>query len=806
MPITSEAALLLFGPGVQNPEDVSPISGIPTGWESQSGGVKSPITIDLSAPERALHILWLDELKTVSWELQLSQVDDYRDYDVTCSLADSVARSGWNSTRGKRSLRGSMNFANYLGTASIEVRYRGIAVGEPLRFDVITRKLEFESEYHALVESIAAECQQLLLDWGSPTAINITTDPEARVQTLLEQFLFLRHVLGSDRLDLFLETLQQHPHTKLEHEQRWRPTAIADSRLFLRDPLRFSRDWRRTGRSSVGRRLGAEPLEVLEERKFESLDTPPNQFVKFALQEFHALCEVVMDQLDDEKGAAWLEARQMRDSLDAFIAGTFFDEVGDLKRLPLESQTLQKRDGYRDVLHAWLMLDAEAQIDWPGRNDAYDGTNRDVATLYEYWLYFTIVRALQRTLGMKPMRDVLERNGSDALPFCCIADDGRLRINLKEGQTSFSCFRWQSDIGELWVHFFYNRRFSASEVHQRGTYSRPLRPDYTLVIIPSGLPAANWRGAERLAEQAGTIAYLHFDAKYRIDTLVQLFGEREVRDEELDAEKQASKTTGTFKRADLYKMHTYNEAIRRTVGSYVLYPGDDPKNVEGENRFERYHEIIPGVGAFALKPASTADEQPAGLQFLVDFIGDILSHQLSRFTQSHRISYWTESTVAEPASSYGNKRSDFLWTKKPPKDTQILLGFVRSETEAQQCRSAASFFCHGVEWKHWETMTAGASTDLEFDPFRSELLAVYNANKTAPWVAEVSEVKLVRAAERAAETGRPPNEMNAAYYYRFQLKNFQDVEPRNVAGLVKKRPGRPVAHSLSAFALCAMAT
>src|SRR5262249_7555428 len=151
------------------------------------------------------------------------------------------------------------------------------------------------------------------------------------------------------------------------------------------------------------------------------------------------------------------------------------------------------------------------------------------------------------------------------------------------------------------------------------------------------------------------------DAKYRIETVLQLFGGA---DEDFDAEKQMSKATGTFKRADLYKMHTYNEAIRRTVGSYVLYPGTDPMNIEGENRFERYHEIIPGVGAFAVKPGLTAFDEPVGVQLLVGFIRDVLSHQLSRFTQSYRISYWTESTVREPESAYATKEIDFPRTSK----------------------------------------------------------------------------------------------------------------------------------------------
>jgi predicted component of viral defense system (DUF524 family) len=744
-------------------------------------------------------MLWIDELKTISWELLLAEDDDPAAYTIRCSLEHSQAGSGWTVTRSRRSLRGSMNFASYLGTASLEVSRNNVRIGEPLRFEVITRKLEFESEYRNLVESIATHCQQLLLEWGSPTALNVANDPDTRAQILLEQFLFVRHVLGSERLDLFLETIQRHGHSKLERERRWRSTALADSRLFVRDPLRFGRDWLTTAEPTLAVAAGMAPFEIVEERKFASFDTPPNRFVKFALQQFHAICEAVIALLDAEQGAAWLEAVQMRDTLDAFLRTGFFDEVGELQRLPLESQTLQKREGYRDILHAWLMLDAAAQIDWPGRNDAYDGTNRDVATLYEYWLYFVLVRAFREKLGMQPVADPLARDEDDALPFCCTADDGRLQIHLKQGTTSFSCFRWATDRGELRLHFFYNRRFSRSPVEKRGTYSRPLRPDYTLVMIPADILESDWRKAEQIAEEQGKIAYLHFDAKYRVENLLQLFG---APGDEVDTEKHASKTTGTFKRADLYKMHTYNEAIRRTVGSYVLYPGDDPKNVEGENRFERYREIIPGVGAFALKPAANPSEDPAGLTHVLEFVSDILAHQLSRFTQSYRFTYWTETTVRESLAEYGANVGDFVWARKPPKDTQVLLGFVRNEAEGDLCRSSGTFFCHAVEWADCAAMIAGAPTDLRFDPFKSDLLTVYTSNTSAGWLAEVGNVRLVTAAERASETGRPLNAMNAAYYYRFQLSAFQAASPRDVSGLVSRRPGKPVAKQLSEFAQC----
>ena len=167
---------------------------------------------------------------------------------------------------------------------------------------------------------------------------------------------------------------------------------------------------------------------------------------------------------------------------------------------------------------------------------------------------------------MTPEQDPLAKVDG-ALPFCCRADDGRLVINLRQREASFSRFRWQQDGGELRVHFFYNRSFGRKGVGERGSYSKTFRPDFTLVIIPDEFDQADWSAAERTAEKAGRIAYLHFDAKYRGENLPGLFGDAEQEDDQ--PEDDHLRASGTVKRVDLYKMHTYNEAIRRTVGSYV---------------------------------------------------------------------------------------------------------------------------------------------------------------------------------------------------------------------------------------------
>jgi hypothetical protein len=275
------------------------------------------------------------------------------------------------------------------------------------------------------------------------------------------------------------------------------------------------------------------------------------------------------------------------------------------------------------------------------------------------------------------------------------------------------------------------------------------------------------------------------------------------------ADERAAKTTGTFKNADLYKMHTYNEAIRRTAGSYVLFPGDAPMNSKGRggNRFERYHEVVPGVGAFAVKPSPVAGQTPVGIAPLAEFVRDLLRHHSSRFTQSYRINYYTHETLQEEPAPY-NATPTVPTTGKPPKDTQVLLGYVRDQAAADDCRKALAFFCHAVEWDKSVPRgadgsgAAGKPTPLDFDPFKSDQFVAYQAGRTFNWTAEVVEVRLVTAADRATEIKRTLPEMRAAYYYRFQLRNASGVPVRDVSTVVAKRPSDPRQITLEKLAAC----
>lgn len=676
---------------------------------------------------------------------------------------------------------GDLQVINYLGILPFTIRRGGDE--EPMAFSVVSRKLSDEADFERMTKDIAKECDELLMEWNTPVTVPFTSNPELRQKILLEQFMYLRSELDRGRLEQWMESVRRRPHTALVRRSAWKPAELVRSSDHLRNPALFGRDWQhRNGR--------LKPSTLREVTAHETVDTPPNRFLRHALDSFLAVCDEVLRMEKMRGGPAQEWAAALGSRLNGVLGSGLFREIGRPRRLALENQTLQKREGYRDILRTWIKLDQAARLDWDGRKDVFSSTVRNVANLYEYWLFFKLYELIKKIDGMQL---VDFPHGLRARPAFCKVN-GRLTINLHRGKESMLVFEQKQSGGEtLRLHFCYERVYSKGDVLSGGAYSRMFRPDFSMVIFPASFAVGRTRDeAEDEAAKAGKIACLHFDAKYRVDKLEEFFGvgtESSEAEKELDAEEE-SKATNTYKRADLYKMHTYNDAIRRTIGSYVLYPGD----AENGEIFNKYHELLPGLGAFGVPPG-----KEDRLNELSKFLTSALQTQRDKFSQLARINYWTHDTVREKPSEY-HAGGIAAAHGRPPADTQIVLGYLRPDENPADYRLKGVFYCHAVERDG--AGTPGNPTPLNFDPFRAELIGLFQKNVTAPWLGKVREVKMATSAERAAEMGRPEAEMRAAYYFRFAFDDCYDEPSRDVASVVPLRPSKPVGCTLAQLGQC----
>ncbi|HEY8346163.1 MAG TPA: DUF2357 domain-containing protein, partial [Symbiobacteriaceae bacterium] len=391
-------------------------------------------------------------------------------------------------------------------------------------------------------------------------------------------------------------------------------------------------------------------LEVV--RTEETLDTPENRFIKFALETWRDFVEDVEQALlrEDrnspvERGL--LEVRAVLQRLTELLSAPLFHEVGRLTYFPAGSQVLQKRAGYRDLFRAYLQFEAAARLTWDGGEDVYSAGKRDVAVLYEYWVFLQLVKVMEKLCGRRFDRGQLLE----------IRRDG-MGVSLRRGKAL--CLKGTvTRYGRtMQVELWFNRTFSHL-IGNRAAWSRPMRPDCSIRIQPD-----MWYGET-------DEVWVHFDAKYRVESIAGLFGEDPRSPEEEErvlAQEQTPEAKQVPTRSDLLKMHAYRDAIRRSAGAYVIYPGDTTE------KLLKYHELLPGLGAFALRP--TRDGNGTGLEELYNFLDDVIDHVARQTTQHERARFWLREAVRTPSEVEAPPAVPFL--TRPPADTLVLLGYVKN--------------------------------------------------------------------------------------------------------------------------------
>lgn len=548
-------------------------------------------------------------------------------------------------------LKGRLRPGLSTGTLQVMLRSGGVTLGQ-LELEVRSRKLHYLSEYRWMLRDIADQMTELVMDRFAVSGTNFTLEGTRDAVTLYQRFAFLRALLTSEGFQLALSEITRRPH--IAWEERHETVSPGQP---LRASAHTVRQLSRPGARVPwpGGPIESIPLNLDRRRTEATHDTTPNRFVRFALTRWR---QVVADI---ERGLAASaanpavargrrEVAKTLEQLDAVLQRDLFKDLGPLTRFPADDQVLQRREGYRDVFRAYLEFELAARLSWRGAESSYTAGQRDVATLYEYWAFIKLAKLVASLVGQDfDLKPLIETRG-----------DG-LNVVLQSGkETVLSGI--VSRLGrKLKIELCFNRTYSPGQAAV-GSWTRPMRPDYSLIISASTEEPALFEPV-----------VLHFDAKYRVNFIAELFGQGDDivdSDEPTPAADEAKR--GGARRADLLKMHAYRDAIRRSAGAYVLYPGGD--NPSDSTEYREYQELLPGLGAFVLRPSEGGE--PSGLGTLRAFLDQVLDHVATRLTHHERGRYWLE----EVYGSYDLKPSSPLSMPagSPGPGTTVLLGYVKN--------------------------------------------------------------------------------------------------------------------------------
>jgi uncharacterized protein len=606
----------------------------------------------------------------------------------------------------------------YTGSMRVTVRQCGTHVGG-VDIEVRSRKLNYLDEYRWMLSDIADQMTELVMDRFAASSTRFVTDESRDARTLYQRFAFLQALIASESFQVALNEIVRRPHVAWEEL-----TEAVRPEQPIRGNGSLVRQLSRPGTRVAwpGGPMSSIPHRIESIRTEATHDTTPNRFVRFALERWRQVVSEIEQGLLAGAASSPADRRGLREvaqvlaQLDEVLHHDLFRELGPLSRFPGDDLVLQKREGYRDVFRAYLEFELAAKLSWQGGDSVYGAGQRDVATLYEYWVFLQLAQTVAGQLG----------GSFDMTKLIELKDDG-LNVVLKSGREIVLTGEAIRHGRKLTIDLCFNRTFSSGRgLTQHGSWSLPMRPDYTIIVSPSKDEAAAFEPV-----------LVHFDAKYRVHMVNELFGH----DEDLGTDVQSDmviKRTGAL-RADVLKMHAYRDAIRRSAGAYVLYPGDDQGKA-----FPEYHELLPGLGAFALRP--TAQGPAAGVTALSRFISDILSHVAIQLTAHER----SQAELAKIYESSVDLGHNHLLRDQPPGSTSVLLGWVKSKEHWDWIRRHQSYNVR-ASGRH-----GGKRID---EPLLScQMLLLYGPGGLPPMLARIiSDPTLVKEASMLGSDYPAPN-------------------------------------------------
>lgn len=393
------------------------------------------------------------------------------------------------------------------GTAEVEIR---------------AAKVTYRDEYRRMLEYITGRCTDLLLEFRSPVAQTVLPEDAREPETICQRFAFVRSLITSRQFRDAVQRVIAVPHLLWEQEEEQVPLSrgVKPSAAIARQIASASRRVPLPAGHPLYSRMPSVPERVTVLRNVETVDTAENRFVKHALRTFQGFAANVRELLEKcgrESDARFIEeAGALEEELGEILSRDFFRAVSEPEILPLGSPVLQRKGGYREILAAWLQFDMAARLHWKGGDNVYGAGKRNVATLYEYWLFFKLLEVVARIFHLEqpPEKSLIEQT-----------EDG-FGLKLRTGQHTALDGDCTAEGGgrKLKIRFSYNRTFPRKGLDAEknfpvaGSWTARMRPDYTLTLWPAGF-------TEDEAEKQEVIVHVHFDAKYRAKDLPEMFGE-----------------------------------------------------------------------------------------------------------------------------------------------------------------------------------------------------------------------------------------------------------------------------------------
>ncbi|WP_296879132.1 DUF2357 domain-containing protein [uncultured Methanobrevibacter sp.] len=466
----------------------------------------------------------------------------------------------------------NVNFRGFAGKTFVDIIYGDFKFS--LMVEVRTKKLDYDNEYSQMIADLSEYSSGLLFNVNASLYQNHIFSKDLK-STLYEYFMLLEYLFRPQNLPAVCEYLSRNLYSLLENTFELVPTPLA-SNIGSSEIAELSSNPQYISETTEEYSIYDDEnnhyalLMINEIKYINNIDVPENRFFKYFLEFIRDLIVKLYHENPNEKQVK-LYLENYTNIINSVLSHRYFKDISRLDYIPLNSQVLQKKEGYREILQYYLMFEFGLKISFDDLTDNFRGFQKELSKIYEIWCYFELI-------------DIVNRLTNSQCDFETFIDVENWSLSLDKINMLDYFNTLVLGENEVNLKLMYNYSFYHSDNYSNGelySYSEQLDPDYTLVI-----------------ECNGIIRLLHFDAKYKLKE-------------------------GSYKSEDIQKMHTYKDGINDSIGAYVLYPSDNDAVIYNET-----DGSFGSVGAFCLKPRATNINKKEIRRFIFKIIKDAINEGL----------------------------------------------------------------------------------------------------------------------------------------------------------------------------------
>ncbi len=203
------------------------------------------------------------------------------------------------------------------------------------------------------------------------------------------------------------------------------------------------------------------PLTVQQDNKYHSFDTPENRFVHYFLKELLQWLSQLKNHLSIS-GKTYFNPDIISD-IDALsqpiktcLDAPLWQDVSPMRYIPTNSQVLQRKEGYRQLLSLYSLMQLVSEYDFDSFNFKQLVESKDTNILYEYWCFFIL-------------KDILDTQFGQAEKIDSLVNESLEQLNKEITEGSYLYYK--NDI-QLGFNITYHKEYES--------YSQEYRPDFVI--------------------------------------------------------------------------------------------------------------------------------------------------------------------------------------------------------------------------------------------------------------------------------------------------------------------------------------